>query len=114
MKLLDLRPCDNCKGKLVPSFHVLRISQALFNSQRVNEQLGMTQYFQGHMALAEMFSPAPDEAILVLGDEEPELMTEIFLCGDCWMRTDFLLPALMEDAIKHKEKTDKQKSGESD
>lgn len=112
MKLMDLRPCDNCKGKLIPQFHIIRITDALFNSQRVNEQLGMTQFFQGHMALAEMFTPAPDEAILVIGDEDQKLMTEIFLCNDCFLRVEYLLPALSEMAIEHKEKTDKQKSGE--
>jgi hypothetical protein len=99
---------------LVPSFHILRITQALFNGWRVNEHLGMTQYLQGNMALAEIFTPAPDEAILVMGDEEPELMSEIFLCNECWGHVDFLLPALQEMATDHKEKTDKQKAGIKD
>ena len=52
-----------------------------------NEVMGLTQYFQGGgrgLAIAEQFAPGADEAVLIMGDAEPELRTEIHLCFECF------------------------------
>lgn len=84
MKLSDLRPCDNCGGKVYPQFYVLRMSLAIIKGQAVNEFLGMRQFFGGKSdELAMMFSPSAGNAVIVAGDEEPALMDEFFICYDC-------------------------------
>lgn len=81
MKLSELRPCDNCGQKIAPLFYVARVSQAMV-MPAANQVLGMTQYFNGNLALAEMFAPE-DEVVKVFGEEKKELMDELLLCSDC-------------------------------
>ena len=86
MKLSQLRPCDNCHGPLSHGhFYVVRVTQALVLPRTTNQVLGLTQYFGGNLALAEMFAP-DDDAIKILGDEQKELMYEFLLCQDCFLR----------------------------
>lgn len=81
MKLSDLRPCDNCGGKIAPAFYVVRISQA-FIMPAARQTLGLMEMFHGNLGLAEVFTPDPD-AVKVVGDEEKSLMTELLLCQNC-------------------------------
>lgn len=83
MKLSNLRPCDNCGGKIAPLFYVVRTSIAVINPDAANETLGLTQMFRGSLSLAEAFSSKPD-AVKIGGDENKELMSEIFLCQNCY------------------------------
>lgn len=46
---------------------------------------GLAQYFGGHLGLAEIMDPSPDKAVLVMGDQEPELETTLFFCTDCYV-----------------------------
>ncbi|MBP8055166.1 MAG: hypothetical protein KA314_04960 [Chloroflexi bacterium] len=84
MKLSELRPCDQCRGKLAPIFYVVRVSLAVIKADAANATLGLMQMFRGNLGLAEAFSPQPN-AITVAGDEEPKLWTELFLCQDCYV-----------------------------
>ncbi len=44
----------------------------------------MLSYFGvGGLAVAEAMAPDADESVLVFGDKEPALMTELFLCFEC-------------------------------
>jgi len=86
MKLSDIRPCDNCGGKLVPIFYFSKISLAVFSPKAVNEVMGMTQFFGGGSAglrLAEMMGASAEEAIKIVGEEEHTLWTDIYLCQEC-------------------------------
>lgn len=94
MKLSEIRPCDNCGGKIAPLFYVLRISQAMFMPS-TNEVLGLTQCFRGALALAEAMAPEP-EVVMVLGDEDKALQTELFICQECLTMKALDLAALME------------------
>jgi hypothetical protein len=86
MKLSELRPCDQCGGKLAPSFYVLRLSIALISPTATNQVLGLAQYFQGNLGLAEVFAPN-DNAVAVAMDEKEHtgLMQEFFVCTTCYM-----------------------------
>ncbi len=88
MRLSELKPCAACGGKITPIWYVLRISQAMINPRSGNQVLGMMQMMGGSLALAEAMVPDAD-CVLVMGDEEPELMTEINLCQECCIRGDF-------------------------
>ena len=89
MKLSDLRPCDACGGKLksdmAAGFYVVRFSLAMFKPQAANQVLGLTQIFQGALRLAEAMAPEAD-VVMVCGDEEPALMTELLVCMDCFLK----------------------------
>ncbi len=84
--LLDLRPCDQCHGPVGGMFFVVRTSLALVKVDAVNEFLGMHQFFGGKAspALVENFAPRAAEAVVVAGDKEPSLLTEIVVCRDCF------------------------------
>lgn len=110
MKLSELRPCDNCGGKIIPTFMVLRISHALFKPQAMNEVLGMTQYFQGHLELAEMFV-GDESVVLVTGDEDKQLMTELFICQDCYMMKPLDIAQLVEKRHDALQKSDTEDEG---
>jgi len=84
MKLSEIRPCDNCGGPLVPIFYVVRSSIAVFNPDATNEMLGLTRMFHGSLALAEIMGSKPD-AVKIGGDEEENLLIEIYLCQACYI-----------------------------
>jgi hypothetical protein len=69
MKLSGLRPCENCGGQL-----------------RLPGQAGF------YVVMA----PRPDEAVLVAGEKDPHLWTELLICGDCYMRKPLDLAILTE------------------
>jgi hypothetical protein len=102
MKLSECRPCDKCGKKISPIFYVIRFSQALF-TPAANRTLGMIQYMGGNVALGEEFAPESDDAVLVLGDKQKELMTELFICQPCFLMGALDLASIWEkrsDQIK--------------
>jgi hypothetical protein len=104
MKLSEIRPCDACGGTIVPMFYVLRLSMAMFKPQAVNTTMGLMQMFGGNLALAEVMSSQPD-AVTVMGDENPELMTEIIICQECLLGKPLDM-ALLLDKVQTNEKKD--------
>lgn len=98
MRLLDLRPCDNCHGPIAPQFYVVRVSMAFIKPDAVNEFMGMHQFFGGRAsaAMVENFAPAAADAVIVAGDREPSLMTELLICHTCYLDTPIDLPLLSE------------------
>ena len=86
MKVSELRPCDNCGGKIAPVFTVVRFSQALINAEAVNQFIGIHRFFGGRAgpALVANFAPASDDAALIFGDKDKALETELLICQDCF------------------------------
>lgn len=95
MKLSQIRPCDNCRGKIAPVFYVFRISQAIFTPE-ANRTLAMMQYLGGNVELGELFAPGSDDAVVVMGDKEKELMLELFICQQCFLKGPLDLAILWE------------------
>jgi hypothetical protein len=85
MKLSKIRSCDNCGGKITPSFYLVRYSIAVFNQAAINEVLGMTQYFQGALGLAEAMAPRADVVTVAMDESKHSaLMVELFICANCY------------------------------
>ena len=89
--LSKARPCDICGGKIAPIFYIIEIKNAFFG-RGANETLGMFQYFGGvrndsqdakRFAIAEMFAPNSDRAIVVSEDER--INTQLFVCQKCYL-----------------------------
>lgn len=109
MKLSELRPCDKCGGKLVPTFYVVRFSQALFNAKHANAVIGLNTIFGGRaLALAETMAPGADEAVLVFGDKEKQLETELLICEECFMNGPLDLAALWEVQMAARRKAEEE------
>lgn len=97
MKLSELKPCAACGGRIAPLWYVLRFTQAMVMPHATHQTLGLVQYFNGNLALAEAMSPEPD-CVKVLGDEEPSLMREVHVCQKCFLEKSLYLAVLMEEA----------------
>ena len=97
MKLSELKPCAVCKGKIAPIWYVVRISQAMLKPQATNQVMGLMQMFGGNLAVAEAMAPDTD-CVMVMGDEEPSLMTEINICQNCFLHGSLDLVILTEAA----------------
>jgi len=97
-KLSDLRPCDACQGPVGMQFYVLRMSLAFVRRRAVEEFLGMSMFFGGKapVSLVENFAPAAADAIVVAGDTEPSLLTELLICNSCFLDRPIDLAHLME------------------
>lgn len=105
MKLSALRPCDNCGGPIAPTFYVVRYSIAVINPTKTNQILGMTQFFQGSLALGELFAEDGQAVNVAMDDREyKDLMTEIFLCNKCHLNDINL--ALLADKVAEKSELD--------
>lgn len=91
MKLSDLKPCASCNGALLkPSagmWYVIRKTQAMLNPRDANRVLGLTQFFQGSIGLAETFETS--KPVMILGDCDRELMDEVHICFECWTSAKF-------------------------
>ena len=100
-KLSDLRPCDHCGGALGQMFITVRVSQTMIDAQEANRVLGTSLMF-GHQSLylAETF--CDENVVSTLGDENPELMTEILLCHECFYGNDFNLCVLVDKENRSK------------
>lgn len=87
MKLSELKPCFKCGGPLVKppagNWFVVRISSAMIDPFAARQVGGLAMIFGGALGLAETMAPAPEKAVLILGDEQPALMAEFHLCMDC-------------------------------
>lgn len=68
---------------MFPVFYVIRFSMA-FVTPSANTTLGLAQMFHGNLGLAEVFTSEP-HPVKVAGDEDPNLMTELLLCQDCYV-----------------------------
>lgn len=101
MKLSEIRPCDACGGPIAPVFNIVRCSSAIFNADAVNSTLGLNQIFGGHaLKLAEAMGSCADKAVLVAGDSNPELTTELLLCQECFSFKELRLGTLAEDRVR--------------
>lgn len=94
MKLSELRPCDKCGGKTAPAFYIVRISQALVLPS-ARQSLGLMTMFHGNLKLAEAMSPNPD-AVMVFGDQDKGLMSELIICQVCYLAGEIDLVMLAE------------------
>jgi len=112
MKLTELRPCDNCGGKLTGEvgrniqFYVLQVSMAILNPRAINQVLGMNLYFQNKsLPVAEMFVPEADDAVELLADQKGlGGWAKLFICFDCAIGSKQLnLLAAMENFDRSKE-----------
>lgn len=83
MRLSELRPCDNCGGKLVPHFYILKYSLVLINQREANVTLAMAENF-GSLEIAEVMTPGRE--IKIAGEENAELWSKLFICQNCFMR----------------------------
>ena len=101
MKLSELRPCAVCHGKLVPIWQVIRVSMAALDRRNAQRVLGMTQFFDGNLALAEAITSS-DDCVMVLGDKDPSMMTEFNICQTCFLKGPINLAELVEAADKPK------------
>lgn len=88
MRLSELKTCACCDGPLLGGrcgcWYVLRITQAMVNTRSANAVLGAAQMLGGMQALhiAEAMGPG-DDAVLIMGDEDKRLVTELHICFDC-------------------------------
>lgn len=102
MKLSQLKPCSSCKGALLPFFYVVRFSIVMANQKALNSTLGLVQHFGGTaeaIVVAETMSPDA-EVFSVLGDKDKSLMTELFICQECFLHKDLSLAILGESSRK--------------
>ena len=118
MKLSEARPCDKCRGKIVPMFYRVRVDLAMFNAGNTNGVLGTAQILgglgnPGALAIAEVLAPRADDAIIFAGDKEPSLVTELFLCNDCYLGGEIDLAMLFE-AVNERRRRRDEESGQPD
>ncbi len=111
MKLSELRPCDKCGGKIAPMFYVLRISQALF-TPAAGQTLHMARYLNS-LEIGELFAPESDDAVMVVGDQEKALMTELLICQPCFLGGPVDLAILCENRINQREAERKKRAAET-
>ena len=78
----DLKACHRCGKKHQAQFYVLDIDTAIVDFRTINQVAGLTQYFQGHSALAAMFAPSTRGAVL-LSEETDARKDRVILCLDC-------------------------------
>lgn len=88
MQLSELRPCAQCDGPLINpkegamQWYVLRSSMAMIQPVAANRVLGLTQFFQGSIKLAEVFEGS--KPVMILGDMDARMQDEIHICFSCW------------------------------
>jgi len=98
MKLSDLRPCFFCSGRVTPIVIEIKASRHFIRPIEANQALGLAQYFQGNLALAEAFTGHADVTVQI----EPEV--SVLACGDCFAEKlsavyDMLLSQPMEGVV---------------
>ncbi len=90
-----VKPCENCGGKIGPDFYIVKLSQALVDPSAVNRYVGMTQYFQGHTALADVF--ATDKTLEhVMQGEDANQWPEMIICLRCFAGNPILAQLLFD------------------
>lgn len=98
MTLRQLKPCDKCGGHIGSGSYVLRMSLLIVNANALNATGGIAQMLGGGPSgwgIAEALSPDTNY-VIVAGDEEPELMTELVLCQQCVLGGSVDLASLLE------------------
>lgn len=88
MKLSDLTPCACCHQPLAPHFYIVRVSQAMVMPQATREVMGTAMILgglenPGALRIAEVMAPNAENAVMVFGDEDSALMTELIICQQC-------------------------------
>ncbi len=103
MKLSEMRNCDACGKNMLKMemFYVVRSSTAFVSPRALQQIVGIASIFGGLMSLpvAESFSPNP-EVVVIVGDQDKSLMTEVFLCQDCYMESGPLINAIASQEEK--------------
>lgn len=88
MKLSDLKPCAGCGGPLrsegMGNWYEVRVSSVMLNPKSAQRVMGLANMFNGHLGIAEVFSPDTDDAVVVLGEKEPALYTTVHVCFECY------------------------------
>ena len=81
LKASELRPCDICRGTIVPIFYRMQVKfqQTMVDKSSVDQVLGTAQIFGGNLSLGSMMSPNSD-ATRALGYE---LTKEFVICANC-------------------------------
>lgn len=108
MKLSEVPLCIECNqppiGPGKGPFYVLRSSLAMVDPRAASGVLGVTQIMSGgrpptgrSLLVAEALAPGSDDFVMILGDKEPKLMTEVVVCQRCFMASESL-PRWIEKA----------------
>lgn len=93
MKLSELTPCAGCGGPLPPIWQTVRVSITMLDRQATNETLGLTQFFQGNIALAEAMGGFSGREIV----EAPSPAT-FNLCQTCFLMRSVNIAECTENA----------------
>lgn len=103
MKLSSLKPCAYCNKALIEKhtmhFYIVTSTMALINPVHANQVMGMTQFFQGNLALAEVF--AGSDPVTVVSEHDKTMEDKIMLCMECWYSNG--LGAMLEHINRKKE-----------
>lgn len=78
MKLSELKPCEDCGGKIAPIFAVVKARRLLIDHDAANRVLALSQMFGRNLLLAETMGDV-NEVTVQLDDRE------IVLCQDCFL-----------------------------
>lgn len=76
-------------------FWRLRVSGAMVTA-KASQVLSLTQCVGGSLKLAEEFSPDP-QTVIVAGDADPNLETELLICGHCYAAGNLCLAQLVQE-----------------
>lgn len=98
MKLSELRPCDRCRGPVGLVFSIVRTSLAVVNQKAAREVVGTAGILgglsnPGALRVAEALAPQA-EAVVIAGEKDPNLWSELVLCLACANDPDASLPEL--------------------
>lgn len=82
MRLTELEPCSFC-GEFVG--HIFRLLDVRFAvlGRGAREVAGLAAGFGFPLAIAEALAPRSEEAIVI--GEDPEIVTRLFCCSECFM-----------------------------
>jgi hypothetical protein len=116
VKLSELPICVECDKPVIGPdsgrgpFYVLRTSLAIVNPKAASGVLGLITIMSGGKTpsnaainVAETLAPDAENAILVVGDEDPKLMTEFALCQNCALMGNSKFPIWIEKAQRKEE-----------
>lgn len=115
MRLTELRPCDSCGRKIAPSFYVVRVSTAIV-APAAARVLGLAEAMGGLHAIkiAEALSPDTDDAVVVFGEHDRRLQTELLLCTTCAVLGEISIAHLVERRNTAAEAAAKREEGAAD
>ena len=60
MKISELKPCENCGGKIAPVFYRVTVEQIAVDGNAVARMLGLSAMLNGSLGVAEVFAPIDD------------------------------------------------------